>query len=236
MESFQNTADSNTNKVNEAIASLSTSLKTEREKFEVSHQSLQADRTILLSYVKTSLTNLKTDLAWDNKVREDLALSQTQVATLSLELSQANMEIESLRAEDTVLKSCVNDVHSLTSNLLEAHDSVLTISVRRHLTDKLLPALEMLSRIRGVTEPIDTPQQGGDVTQDPPIQPPIEKSVGNTTNQPKVTTKPKGNEASSSSVLDKKKGLMGQSDEEEETEEELLKRKKRYKELDERSK
>ena len=56
-----------------------------------------------------------------------------------------------------MVKSSVGTVHSILLHLLEAYDSVLTISVRRHLAEKLRPALDILSRIKGALEFVVSP-------------------------------------------------------------------------------
>nr|KAJ0210427.1 hypothetical protein LSAT_V11C400177580 [Lactuca sativa] len=97
--------------------------------------------------INTRLAKLQEELAIESKIMDELALKTTQVKTKSLQLNQANKEYEYLRSKWAVVKSCVSDVHALLSNVFEAHDSVLTLSVKRHLTEKLGPVLEVLSRI-----------------------------------------------------------------------------------------
>lgn len=80
----------------------------------------------------------------------------------SVKLKQANKEIEELKSKRAILKRCVRDVKSLVSNILEAHDSILTISVCRHLDDKLHPAFTLLNRIEGFSEVLVPPKQGGE--------------------------------------------------------------------------
>nr|KAJ0227884.1 hypothetical protein LSAT_V11C100043130 [Lactuca sativa] len=211
LESLKEAPESNTNKFNIAIESLSTSLQAEEDKFDSVRTSLQADQATLLSSITSPLDKLQVDLAMENKIMDELARKTTLLEVQSIKLTQANKDIYSLNSERVVIKSCVPDVFAILSNLVNAHDLVLTLSVRNHLTEKLLLALKILSRIEGVTESIVTPQQGGEDLQNPPKQ---SSTIMN------VTTKPKGNEASGSSVKDKGKGIMGQDYEEEETEEE----------------
>ena len=110
-----------------------------------------------------------------------------------------------------MISSSVGDVHSILLHLLDAHDSILRISSRRHLAEKLRPALDILSRIKGVSDTAVLPKQGGeknsqggnlDKTQPPP--PP----------ESKATAGPKDNEASAS-TSQKKKQIIGEDDEDE---------------------
>lgn len=77
----------------------------------------------------------------------------------------------------------------MLTNLLSAHDPILTLTIRNHFTTKLLPALAMLHEMKGILESFIPPKQGG-------------KGA----NQPKVTVKiePKGNQASGSGDKDKR--------------------------------
>lgn len=70
---------------------------------------------------------------------DDLALRTTQLKTQTVKLNLEDKEIGELNSERAVMKAYVSDVSSLLSNLLQAHDSVLTISFCTHLDEKLLP-------------------------------------------------------------------------------------------------
>ena len=59
-------------------------------------------------------------------------------------------------------KSCAGEVKDLLTNLLEAHDPTLTLTIRNHLTSTLLPALAILSEMKGVSEGVVSPKQGGE--------------------------------------------------------------------------
>ena len=68
--------------------------------------------------------------------------------------------MDNLRSEKAIVKSCVSDIHAILSNVLEAHDSIHNLYVRRHLVEKLGPTLETLSRIEGVLETVFPLKQG----------------------------------------------------------------------------
>ena len=61
------------------------------------------------------------------------ALRTTQLKTQTLKLNQANKVIDELQSKKAVMKTCVGDVNTLLTNLLDVQDSILTITVRRHL-------------------------------------------------------------------------------------------------------
>ena len=59
------------------------------------------------------------------------------------------------------MKHDMGDMNLLLSNLLEAHDPILTNTIRRDLADKLHPALALLNRLEGVSEDPVPPKQWG---------------------------------------------------------------------------
>lgn len=77
-----------------------------------------------------------------------------------MKLKQEKKEIDELKSKRTVMKSWVSDVNSLLSNLLEAHDPMLIITIRRHLADKIRLAITLLNRLKGVPEAHVPPKQG----------------------------------------------------------------------------
>ncbi|XP_023768812.1 uncharacterized protein LOC111917354 [Lactuca sativa] len=222
LESFKGHADSNAAKVNTTVDSLSNSLQEEKAKFDTGRSEIKDDHSSHITSVNAQLDKLHADLAMENKIMDELARKSTTIEVQNVQLAQPKKEIDTLKTERAVLRSCTGDVLPLLGNLVNAHDPILTLKIRNHLTTKLLPAIEMLSQMKGVTEPIVTPQQGGE-------------SFKTTTVPPKVTikTEPKVNEASGSGVQNKPKGTSDDSDDEEETIAEALKRKKRDKEIDE---
>ncbi|CAI9299887.1 unnamed protein product [Lactuca saligna] len=127
-------AESNTSKVNDAIDNLNASLRKER---------------------------FQEDLAIENKIIYELALRTTQLKSQSIKLKHVNKEMEELKYERVILKSCVGDVNSLLSNLLQARDPILNINICRHLADKLRPALALLNCIEGVSKAPIPLKQGG---------------------------------------------------------------------------
>lgn len=160
MESLQAAAETNATKVNNTIDSLSKSLQAEKEKFDQVCSSLQTDHASLQTSIDSRLEKLQADLATENKIMDELARHTTLIKTQSVRLTQARREIDDLKSERVVMKSCVSDVHALQTNILDVHDSVLTITVWRHLAEKLQPTLDMLCRLEGVLEPIIAPKQG----------------------------------------------------------------------------
>ncbi|CAI9291656.1 unnamed protein product [Lactuca saligna] len=59
--------------------------------------------------------------------------------------------------------SCVADVNAHLHNIIETHDSLLTVFVHRHLAEKLKPIFSMLDQTEGVSESFTIPKQGGEL-------------------------------------------------------------------------
>ncbi|KAL7603436.1 hypothetical protein Lser_V15G20514 [Lactuca serriola] len=218
--STKGAATLNASKVTSSITKLEEAFSAEKQNFATLRQDIQKDNVALLSSLNEHFTKLQANLAMENSVMDELALKTTQPKTKNLQLSQANNEVNQLRFERAVVKSYVSYVHAILLNVLEAHDPILTISVRRHLSDKFRPALGMLSRIEGVSETMVPPKQGGEGLASSSQPPP--------TSQPQ---KKKTEHASGSGFKAKGKVTMDDSDEEEETNVKALKRKSREREI-----
>lgn len=96
---------------------------------------------------------------------DELALRTTHFKTQLVKLKHTQNEIDDLKSERAGIKCCVSDVNSLLSNLLEPHDPILTITIRRHLADKLRPVIALLNKIEGVPKVPALPEQGGSVNK-----------------------------------------------------------------------
>ncbi|CAI9263314.1 unnamed protein product [Lactuca saligna] len=105
-----------------------------------------------LSSVADRLLSFQATLAAESTTKEELDRQSSELTLATHQLSQAEKEIDSLRSEKAVVKSCVSDVHGALSNIIEAHDLILNYSVRRSLAEKLAPALALLIRIEGILE------------------------------------------------------------------------------------
>ncbi|CAH1451764.1 unnamed protein product [Lactuca virosa] len=169
----------------------------------------------------------------ENKIMDKLAVKTEKVKDLSIHLENANKKLDALKSENVVIKSCIADVNLFLQNLVETRDSLLTVSVRQHLADKLKPVFSLMNHIKGVSESGSLPKQGGEAKK--PSTEELNKLAANSGEYEHKTQlksqDPKGNEASGS----KGKGKLIDDDEEEEelSEGAKLKRKKRDKELDE---
>ena len=93
------------------------------------------------------------------------------------------------------MKSCVDDVNALLTDITETRDFLITIIVMKHLPEKLRPVFAMLNKIKGISESDTLSKQGGDNVKQSKKE--TSKST-DTTIKPKSEVKPKVNVASSS--------------------------------------
>ena len=126
-------------KIDSVVEKLATSFASEKQLFAGLRQTLEADNKSFQAIVEERLTKLQEDLASENSVMDALARKTTALKIKSLQLSQSEKEVNSLRFERAVILSCVSDVHRALSNIIEAHDPILNYSVRRTLAEKLAP-------------------------------------------------------------------------------------------------
>ncbi|KAL7600954.1 hypothetical protein Lser_V15G23568 [Lactuca serriola] len=183
-------------------------LQNEMTKFEALRADLKTESTSFLQ----SLDSRFASLAAESTLKKDLIKHQATIDLQKVQLDQAEQEISLLKTQRAVYQSCAGDVKNILTTLLEAHDPLLTLTIRKHLQSKLLPAITILSEMKGVSEKVFLPKQGGEESPDL-----------------KDKTEPKDNLASGSG-----KKIQADTDtDNDETIAEALQRKKRDKELDE---
>ncbi|XP_023747862.2 uncharacterized protein LOC111896073 [Lactuca sativa] len=185
LDSLQVVAAKKAQIVNASVENLQKSLQSERSNLEAARQAIEEANEMLHANVNERLTQLEVDLAMENRIMDELDRRTTQLKLETHKLRTANAEIDNLKSEREVIRSFAADVHSILLHLIEAHDLIITITVRRHLADKLKPALDVFSRIEGVSVTGVQPKQVGEQVSK---QPPASES--------KASAEPKGNEAS----------------------------------------
>ncbi|CAH1440939.1 unnamed protein product [Lactuca virosa] len=60
------------------------------------------------------------------------------------------------------MQSCITDVTCMLSDILETRDSMLTITIRKHLHEKVRPVFFMLHRLESVSDQIFNQKQEGE--------------------------------------------------------------------------
>lgn len=85
-----------------------------------------------------------------------------KVKVLSLKINYANKHFDDLETEKVVIKSCVSEINQYLHHMLETRDSILTVLVHQHLSEKLKLVFAMLNHIEGVFEGDVLPKQAGE--------------------------------------------------------------------------
>ncbi|KAL7598003.1 hypothetical protein Lser_V15G22322 [Lactuca serriola] len=225
LKSLQESAEATKTTLEPIINQLATSVASELKSFASLRQSISDDNSAFRTTIEERLSKLQEDLAAENTLMDVLARKTTTLKVKSIQLSNSQQEIESLRSEREVVKSCVSDVHSAISNILEAHDLILNYTVRCDLVEKLAPALALLNKIEGLLDFVSIPKQGGEKEQ--VSQPPPTSTATHTIEPPPV------GQASGSGVKDKGKNIAEESEDvDKETIADILKRQSRNNEAD----
>ncbi|CAI9280164.1 unnamed protein product [Lactuca saligna] len=114
-----------------------------------------------------------------------------------------------------VMKSCNADVNALLSDIIETCDYLITITVKKHLAEKLRPVFAMLNRIEGILKSDTLLKQGRDT---------VKQSTKETTKPTDTTVKPKLENELKVNVASGSKGkekLINDSEEDEPDEHEM---------------
>ncbi|XP_023769235.1 pectinesterase inhibitor 10-like [Lactuca sativa] len=156
--SLQVVAAKNAATVNTSVETL----QSECSKLEAARHAIEEENASLHAKVNERLTQLEADLAMENRIMDELDRRTVQLKLQLHKVHTTNTEINDLKSEREVIRSSAADVHSILLHLIEASDPLITITVRRHLADKLRPALDVLNRIEGVPVTKVQPKQGGE--------------------------------------------------------------------------
>ncbi|XP_023734999.1 flocculation protein FLO11-like [Lactuca sativa] len=212
LQSLKSHDDTSATKVQASVDSFSKSLQEESTKFEVVRSSIQTENTSFLILVNSCFASLHADLETESALKADLAKQASTIEVQKVQLAQAEKEISLLKTERVVFRSYAGDVKDMLTNLLGAHDPILTLTIKNHLTTKLLPALAMLHEMKGVSERSIPPKQGGEGAR--VDQPKVTVKTETETINPevKVTTELKDNVASGSGPHEKQKETADDSE------------------------
>lgn len=137
MEEFLSSSERNTTSVDTTINSLVSSLQTEKDALTKVRSYIQTDNSEIQTSISSMIDKLYVDLAHENKIMDELAIKTDRVKVLLVMLMHVNSHIADLKSENVVIQSCIANVKSNLHNLIETHNSLLTVSVRQHLVEKL---------------------------------------------------------------------------------------------------
>ncbi|XP_023752373.1 uncharacterized protein LOC111900726 [Lactuca sativa] len=160
--SLRAAAAKNAETVNTSMENLQKTLQSECSNIAAARHAIEEANESFHANFNERLTQLEADLAMENRIMDELDRRTAQLKLQTHKLRTANAKINDLKSEKEVIRSSATNVHSILLRLIEANDPLISITVRRHLADKIRPALDVLSRIEGVLVTGVQPKQGGE--------------------------------------------------------------------------
>jgi len=162
MDTFQVVFQSNTENVNKMIANFGEALKKEKKALAEVREDLKNEHAEMITDVTSRIEKLQSDLSLEANLMDALAEKTSKLTNKALLVRVLREKLDNLTSEKTVFTSSLSEVISYLTKVLDTNDSVLTPSVRHHLTDKLTPAILLLKQLVSVSEIGSISKQGGE--------------------------------------------------------------------------
>ncbi|CAH1433570.1 unnamed protein product [Lactuca virosa] len=99
--------------------------------------SFKSDHDAFQTSISSQISNLQAELAMESKIMDSLAIKTERVKVLTVKLEQDEKQVQDLITKRAVTKNCISDITGLLLDVIETRDSMVTISVRKHLNEKL---------------------------------------------------------------------------------------------------
>ncbi|CAI9303704.1 unnamed protein product [Lactuca saligna] len=144
--------------------------KTKKINLEKICTGLQQDHASFQTSLTLQITKLQDDLAMKSKIMDALARKTERVKVLDIKLQQSEKQVEDLLSKRVAVRSCITDVTGLLSDIIETGDSMISITICKHLAKKLSVVFAMLHHLKGVCPQSSEHKQGGEGASK--IQPP----------------------------------------------------------------
>ncbi|CAI9304032.1 unnamed protein product [Lactuca saligna] len=98
------------------------------------------------------ISKLQDDLQMERKIMDALAIKTEKVKILTVKLENAEKQVNDMVFEKTAMQNYTLDIDGMLLDIIETWDSMITITVRKHLTEKLRHVFVMLHRLEGKEE------------------------------------------------------------------------------------
>ena len=109
---MQESADSTKTTLEPIVQQLAKFVSTELTSFAALRQTISDDNSALRASIDARLAKLQEDLTTENSLMDVLASKTTALKVKSTQLSNSQQQLEALRSEREVIKTCVSDVHA----------------------------------------------------------------------------------------------------------------------------
>lgn len=96
-------------------------------------------------------------------IMDALARKTEKVKVLDIKLQQFEKQVKDLLSERAIVRSFITYVTGFISNIIETRDSMISITVCKHLAERLSPVFTMLHRLQGISPQLSDQKQGGEV-------------------------------------------------------------------------
>ncbi|CAI9269355.1 unnamed protein product [Lactuca saligna] len=104
------------------------------------------------SSISSKITKLQDDLAMERKIMDALAVKTMKVKVLTVKLENSEKRVNDLLSKRPAMISCITDVNGLLSDITETRDSMIIITICKHLSKTLRPIFSMLNLLESVPE------------------------------------------------------------------------------------
>lgn len=108
------------------ISGLAESLKAENEAFETLRSDMKKENSELASSIDTKLEQLKTNLAMENEVMDQMASKTIKLQVLKADLKHTTAVLTSAMSQNKALRSCASNIDSFLRRIIEEDDPILT--------------------------------------------------------------------------------------------------------------
>lgn len=137
-------------------------IQLEKEVLSKVCSALRVDNAKISASNVSKIDNLQEDLPTENVIIDKLSQKTKKAKVLSVKLNYATTSLDHLEYEKKLYRSCISDINQYLQSLVETHHSMLPISVRQQLSEKLMPVFTLLNRLEGVSGSSSLLKQGGD--------------------------------------------------------------------------
>ncbi|KAI3751858.1 hypothetical protein L2E82_22949 [Cichorium intybus] len=165
-QDFRDSHVRNNEKMQQVISNFGSILKKDREELSTLRSELKTEYSEWVSSMDTKFDQLKMDLATENSLMDSLAAKETKIQLLKSDIQHKSAILTSAVSQNKAVRNGVSEIDSFLHRIVEDTDPILTPQVRRHLTLKLHPVFNLLAALKGVSEGVASPKQGGDETNE----------------------------------------------------------------------
>ena len=125
---------------NEVISSLGSTIFTKKDALEKGRTGTQSNNSKINPSITSKIEKLHEDLAIENAIMDKIVVKTEKVKVLTVKTK-------------------------VLTNIIETRDSLITITVKKHLAEKRRPLFAMLKRIEGVSDSRSLLKQGGETVK-----------------------------------------------------------------------